>query len=167
MIPGGHKVYQSPTADIGIKSFYKVGTLGCNTPVAFTCLTGSAKMTTEGKQSGSSNITGVGTESDRFNYITCTAYRTAYNQRNIISDTFIAKSLVNRRKGKFNGNTYIIAYSCGSRTGTAAETVNGNNIGAASCNTAGNGSNIMNRRNLNNNRLFIFCCLFKGENKLS
>ena len=42
MLPCAHKIYKAAVSDIGIKSFYKLGALGCYSPVAFAGLTGSA-----------------------------------------------------------------------------------------------------------------------------
>ena len=64
-----NEIYKSFIADVGIKSFYKVGTLCCDTPVALACLTAAAKMTSECEKCGGSYVAGVCTESDRLYYI--------------------------------------------------------------------------------------------------
>ena len=43
VIPCMNEIYKAFIADVGIKSFYKVGTLCCDTPVALACLTAAAK----------------------------------------------------------------------------------------------------------------------------
>ena len=47
--PCVHQIDKTLTAHIGIETLDKLRALGCDTPVAFTALTGTAKMTTESK----------------------------------------------------------------------------------------------------------------------
>ena len=58
--PSVHQIHKPLASHIGIEALYKLGTLGCDTPVAFTALTGTAKMAAESKQSRCCD-----TESDR------------------------------------------------------------------------------------------------------
>ena len=47
--PCVHQIDKTLTAHIGIETLDKLGTLCCATPVAFTALTGTSKMTAESK----------------------------------------------------------------------------------------------------------------------
>ena len=45
VVPGVNKVYKSLIADFGIKTFYKVGALCSDTPVALAAVTAAAEVT--------------------------------------------------------------------------------------------------------------------------
>ena len=47
--PSVHQIDKTFATHIGIETLDKLRTLGCDTPVAFTALTGTAKMTAESK----------------------------------------------------------------------------------------------------------------------
>ena len=77
-----------------------------------------------------------------------------------------SQTLIHRCQRKLNRNPYIITDSCGSSSRTASESIDGDDIRAASGDTACNSGDIVNGRNLNNDRLFIFGRFFEGVNQL-
>src|SRR5699024_5790721 len=103
-------------------------------PVAFAGLTGAAKMTAKCKKCGCCDIACICAKGNGFDDIRCTADGTADNKRNIVADTLITQTLINRCERQFNRNTDIISNSCRSSTRAAAEAVNRDNIRAASGN---------------------------------
>ena len=113
-------------------------------------------MTSESQEGGSGHIAGVCSQCTGFYDVCSTSDASAGYQGHIIADTFITQPLIDSRKGKFNRDSYIVTDSGRSSARTSAETVNCNDIRAASCDSACNGSNIMDSGNFNNNRLFIF-----------
>ena len=88
-------------------------------------------------------------------------------QRYIVADAFVTQTLVNSRQGKLYGNSHIVPDPGGSSACAAAETVDGNDVGAASCDSACDCCDIMYCGNFNDNRFFVFRSFFQGENKLT
>ena len=148
VLPSVHQVDESLITEIGIETLDKLGTLCCNTPVTLAGLASTAEMTAEGEQSRSSNIAGIRTKCNCLYHVCGRTDTTTYHKGYVISDAFIAQTLINRSKSKLNRNTYVIADSRRSRTRTAAESVNSNDIRTASCNSAGNSGNVVDCRNL-------------------
>ena len=75
----------------------------------------------------------------------------------MITDSLIAKSLIYSGKCQFNRNSDIIADSGRSRAGTAAETVNGDNVCTTSGDTACDCGNIVYCSDFDNDRFLTKC----------
>ena len=110
-------------------------------------------MAAKSKQSGGSHIAGIRTESNGFYYICCASDTAAGYKRHIAADTFIPKSLINGCQRQLNGDTYMISDPGRRSSGTAAESVNGNDIRSASGNTACDCRNVMYSGYFYNNKL--------------
>ena len=115
-------------------------------------------MASECQQRRRCDVAGVGAQCDCLHHIGCASDGTADNQRYVSADSFVTKTLVNRCKSKLNRNSDVVADSCRCRAGTAAESVDRDDVGTASCNTARDCRNVMNRRYLYDNGLFVIGC---------
>ena len=83
MLPGFHQMNEAFAARIGIQPLHKLRALGRNTPVAFSALTGTAKMAAEGKQCRCSNIAGIRAKRDGLHDVRCAADAAADNNGNV------------------------------------------------------------------------------------
>ena len=154
-------------ARIGIQPLHKLRALGRNTPVAFSALTGTAKMAAEGKQCRCSNIAGIRAKRDGLHDVRCAADAAADNNGNAVADSFVTESLINSRQGEFNRDTNVIADTCRCCARAAAEPVNRNDVRTAAGNAAGNGSNVMDSGNLDDDRFSVFGSLFERKDELT
>ena len=167
MSPCGHEVHEPLASDIGIKSLNKVGTLCSDTPVALAGLAGTAEVTSECKNGSRCDVASIRTESHSLDNVGRTSYGTATDEGNIVSDAFVAQSLVNACECEFDRDTHVIADPCRSGTRAASETVDSDYIRAASGDSARDGCDVMNCRNLDDDGLFVFGRFFKREDELS
>ena len=87
-------------------------------------------------------IYGVRAKRNRLDHVRARTNRTADHNGNVVADSLVAKTLVNGRKRQFNRNAYVIADARRRGAGAAAETVDCNDVRAASCNAAGNGRHL-------------------------
>ena len=69
VLPCGHKINQPLFTGFRVKSFYKLRTLSCNSPVTFTALAGTAEMAAKGKKGGGCYIAGICTQGNSLYYI--------------------------------------------------------------------------------------------------
>ena len=161
VVPGRHQIDKPLTADIGIQTFHKIRTLGCDAPVALAALTGTAKVTAHSQQCGSCHIAGIGTQSDCLDHVRCTADAAAYYQGYIVANALVAEPLINGGQSQFNGNAHIIPDSGRCCTGTAPETVNSDNVRATASDAAGNGGDVMDSGDLYNSGFLYSVASFK------
>ena len=93
-------------------------------------------MTAQSQKSCCCHITGISSQGNGFYYIGSAADTASYHKGNLISDAFIPKSLVYSGQSQFHRNSNIVTDSGRCCSGTASETVNGNDICTASGNSA-------------------------------
>ncbi len=117
-------------------------------------------MAAQGEQGSSGHITGVCTERNRLYDIGRIADAAAGYERYPVADSFVPESLVNGCQRQFDRDTDMIPDSGRGGSGAAAESVNGDDIGAASGNPACNGSNVMYSGYLYDNGFFVCSSLF-------
>ena len=117
-------------------------------------------MAAQGEQGSSGHVTGVGAERNRLYNIGRIADAAAGYERYPVADPFISESLVNGCQRQFDRDTDMIPDSGGGSPGAAAESVNGDDIGAASGNPACNGGNVMYGGYFYDNGFFVCGSLF-------
>ena len=90
------------------QAFHQLRPLCGDTPIAVTCLTGTAEMTAQREQRGCCDIAGIRPQSYRFNNIRSRANTAADNQGNIVADAFVTQPLINGRQCQLYGNKMCI-----------------------------------------------------------
>ena len=123
-------------------------------------------MATKRQQRRRSNVTGIRAQSQRFDHVRGTAYGPADDQRNVPPDAFIPEALINGCQRQLNGDAHVVTDAGGGSAGAAAKSVDGDNICAAACDAAGNGGNIVHRRHLYDDGLFVPRRLLQRKNEL-
>ena len=117
-------------------------------------------MAAQCKQGCRCNVTGIGAQGDRFYHIGGAADRSPRDKGYVIADSFLAEPGVHGRQGKLHRNAHIVSDAGRRCAGAAAETVDGNDVRAASGDTAGDCSNIMYGGDLYDDGLLILGGLF-------
>ena len=125
MLPRGDKIHKALIADVRVEALHKVGTLGCDAPVALAGLAASAQMAAERQKCRRADVARICTERDGLDNIGAGANGAADNERNLVADAFIAQALIDRCEGKLNRDADVIADARRRRARAAAETVDG------------------------------------------
>ena len=155
VLPRGDKIHKALVADVRVKALHKVGALGCDAPVALAGLAASAQMAAERQKCRRADVASICTERDGLDNIGAGANGAADNERNRVADAFIAQALIDRCEGKFNRDADVIADARRRCARAAAEAVDGDDVRAAACNAGRNGCNVVHRRNLDDDGLFV------------
>ena len=90
----------------------------------------------------------------------------ADNQAHPVADPLVAQPLVNRRERKLDRDTDVVADACRCRARAAAQAVDGDDVRAAAGDTAGDGRDVVHRRHLDDDGLFIPRGLLEREHQL-
>ena len=109
---------------------------------------------------------GIRTQSDRFDHVRRGANRASGDKRDIVSDTFIPKPLIYCGEGEFHRDADVIAYPGRRCACAAAETVDGDDVGAASGDAAGDRRDIVNGCDFYDDRFFVLCSFLQGKYQL-
>lgn len=131
MIPRSHQVDQPLFSCFRVQPFYQLWTLSGDTPVALAGLTALAQVASKSQQCGSAHIAGVCPQRNGLYNIGSAPDASSNYQRYIVADAFVTQTLVNSRQGKLYGNSHIVPDPGGSSACATAETVDGNDVGAA------------------------------------
>ena len=91
----------------------------------------------------------------------------ARDERNAAADALVAQPLIHGGQRELNGNAHIVADARGRGARAAAEAVDGDDVRAAAGNAACNGGDVVHRRDLYDDGLFILRCLFERVNELA
>ena len=167
MPPRSHKIYKSLRALFRVEAGNEFGTLGRDSPVAGSALAVAAKVTSERDERCGSHVARVRAERDRFYHVRRRADTSADDERNVVSYTLVAKTLIDRREREFDGNTYVIADTRGSRSRPAAKSVDRDYVRAAARDSACDRRDVMNSRHLDDNGLFVVGRFFKRVHELA
>ena len=112
-------------------------------------------MAAEREQRRGADIAGVRAEGDGLDDIGGGANTAACDERNAAADALVAQALVHGGERKLDGDADVIADARGRGARTAAVAVDGDDVRAAAGDAAGDGGDVMHRRDLHNDRLFI------------
>ena len=94
-------------------------------------------------------------------------YASAHHNGDLISDTFVAQAGVHGSQGKLHGDTDVVPDHLGSGARPAAETVNGDDVCAGPGDSGSNGSDMVDRGNLDRYRLLVVGRLLEGVDELA
>ncbi len=167
MLPGGNEIDQASVADLRIQALDQIRALGCDTPVASANLAGAAQVTPERNQRRGRNIDRIRAERDGLDHICRIADAAPGDQRDLVADPLPAQAFIHRRQGQFNRDADIVADPGRRGAGAAAEAVDRDDVRAAARNAARNGRHIVNRRDFDDNRLFVLRRLLERIDQLT
>ena len=112
-------------------------------------------MAPHGQQCRGGNVTGIRAQSNGLDHVGSGAYAASGDQGYAAAYALVPQPLVHRCQRQLNGNTHIVPYSGGRRAGAAPKAVDGDDIRTAAGDAAGDGGDVVYRRHLDDDRLFV------------
>ena len=117
-------------------------------------------MAANSQQGSCRNIAGICAEGNGLDYISGAADASSCDKGYAVADALVPQPLIYGSQSQLHRNAHVIADSCGSGSGTSPETVDCDDVGAASGDSAGNRGDIMDGGDLDDDRLLVSGCFF-------
>ena len=138
-----------------------------DSPVALAGIAVSTHVTAQRNQRGGSDVNRVGAQRNRLDDVGGTANRPGRDKGNLLSNPFVSQPLVNNRQRQFNRDSDVVSNASRGGAGASAKAVDDNRVCARPRRSRRNRRRVVNRRNLDENRLRVVGRLFNRVNELA
>ena len=167
MRPGVDQIDGAMVAVFRIESAGEVFPLRGDSPVALASIAVSAHVTTQRDQRGGSDVNRVGAQRNRLDDVGGATNRPGRDKGNLLSNPLVAQPLVDNRQSQFDWDADVVTNASRGGAGASAKAVDNNRVRACARRSRRNRRRIVNRRNLDENRLRVVGRLFNRVNQLA